>query len=152
MSAKELLTFGYIEIGCAKESIRCGDLTMEGVSELSFEIAEDTLNGIGNAFSCNVGNSDLYEPYSAATSALAEFLSLELNLIINEQQLSGVYSLINDEPTEDSDGFDLIESRAGEFGNESGIHNGKIYLRHYWAEGDETYGECVGLSKDQILG
>ena len=140
---KEYLTFGYIHHNCNLETIYCGDHSMEGVSELNFEICEGRMQGIYNEFNCEVGNADLYDAQSGASDALSNFLSVHFGFTISSIDIAGAYGLANDEPTEDSDIFNLLECQGGEFHNPDGKYNNKYYMRHYWDEDGEIYGECV---------
>ena len=140
-----VLTFGRIPKNNKADLIYCGDAESSETIELNFELLESDFKGLDNNFNHPCNNSLLWDPESELFKALSKFMST-FNIIVDSQLISNAYCVVNDEPDELSNSFEIIDSNAGIFSNKNQQHNGKLFVRQYFEEDGEIYNEKIFLS------
>ena len=141
-----VMTWGFIPAENTTETIYCGDAETSETIELNFEVIGNTCKGIDNDLNIEFESKEMWDPGSELYYAMSVYISAAFDKTIIPNVIYGAYALVNDEPDDDSVSFEIIDSTAGIFTNEDQMHNGKVFLRHYFEEDGEICDEmvCVG--------
>jgi hypothetical protein len=141
-----VLTFGYVPLGNVNSEIFCGDSDSSGTLEMNFELLEGDFLGIDNDLEIKMQGADIWNPESKLYDELSETISTYFGFKVSQQFLFGAYSLLLEEPVEESEAFKFIESEAGIIDNLENFMVGKIYIRYYFEEDEEIFDEKVIIS------
>jgi hypothetical protein len=145
-----VLTFGFILQNNQADFIYCGDKESSQTVELNFELLESKIIGLDNDFNYPCTNNLLWDSESVLYAALSTFMT-NFGIIIEPKLIYAAYSLVNDEPDEGLNTFEIIDSSAGVFSNKDQQYNGKFFLRQYFEEEGEIYDEkiCISIKKNK---
>ena len=145
-----VLTFGVIPQNNQADFIYCGDEESSQTVELNFELLESKLVGLDNDFNYPCTNNLLWDPESVFYAALSTFMT-NFGILMEPKLIYAAYSLVNDEPDEGLNTFEIIDSSAGVFSNKDQQYNGKLFLRQYFEEEGEIYDEkiCISIKKNK---
>ena len=153
MSFTHTLSIGLIPDDCDAPRIECGDPESFDGLEYTLIFSEDS-----GELSCLENGKSLEESYvipevvdadvwkTACDELLADLDGIDRFFAgrMTSEVLDTVWKFFLDEPLDDADHLQQIESECGEFKNQDGAFNGTTYCRYQLEEDDE-------YSRDEVI-